>query len=70
MVNYRNTLLNVFVGDYVTETGIDKCCSCTKLLMSRQGLSPNVLWTHPASMSINKLEAALKVITAKIQKRC
>ena len=65
-VYYRNTFFNVSVGDYVTETGIDECCSCTESFRSKQGLSPHVLWAHPASISINKSEVALKVINAKI----
>ena len=52
-VYYRNTFFNASVGDYVTGTGIDECCSCTESFMSKQGLSPHVLWAHPASISIN-----------------
>ena len=67
-VYHRNTSLNVSVGDYVTETGIHKCCSCSKWFMSKQGHSSHVLRAHLANISINKSEAVLKVIHAKIEK--
>ena len=67
-VYHRNTSLNVSVGDYVTETGIHKCCSCSKSFMSKQGHSSHVLRAHLANISINKSEAVLKVIHAKIEK--
>ena len=36
--------------------------------MSKQGLSSHVLWAHPAGISINKEEAILTFINAKIEK--
>ena len=38
--------------------------------MSKQGLSPHVLWAHRAGISITKKEAALTVINAKLEKTC
>ena len=57
-VKHRITLVNVSVGDYVHETGIYTCSLCDKSFKSTQGLSSDVYWAHPATISANKLESA------------
>ena len=67
-IKHRNTLGNVSVGDYIHETAIHTCSLCDKSFKSTQGLSSHVYWAHPATISANKPESALKVINAKIEK--
>ena len=56
-IHYRDTLLNVSVGDYVAETGTCNGCSCNKSFMLKQGLPSHVSWPNPAGVSINNQKA-------------
>ena len=67
-VKHRNALVKVSVADCVHEMGIQTCSLCDKSFTFTQGLSSHVYRAHPATISANKSESALKVINAKIEK--